>query len=97
MKQSIKDFIREGDTYDAYGNVMGNWFGIATTLQVEGEPIPDEWQYRPGACEPSLETFEDEEYHRMLKNGEVTASDLREAGNVLHRWANMLDTAGRSY
>lgn len=98
MNSDIRYFIDiHNDPGDSWGTCMTHWFGIANALEASGLIVPEEWQYRPGALGPDVESWPNSEYYDDLQSGYHSPEDLIEAGNVLQRWASMLECAGKDY
>lgn len=102
MHEAARQLIAlDSGSGDPWGDTMAHWFGIADTLEFFGESIPSDWDYRPGACGPHPDTIRQEwptcEWADILNSGQLTADDLRHAGNVLCRYARRLNAAGLSY
>ena len=87
---------------DAWGDTMGWWFGIADVLwHAENGTIeiPAHWQYRhsPVCREVDLDDWPGSEIAEGHAAGYYSADDLLYAGEVLTRYAALLDKAGLSY
>ena len=81
---------------------MMHLFGIAETLYANGGYIPSAWHFRPGRRpeiqrSEELEWWPESEYQEMIDANILTLADLTRAGNVLVRYANILEKAGISY
>lgn len=92
----------DGDPGDRWGVTMGHRFAIAEALYHHGETIPDEWDFRHGALLPDeldciRDEYPDAEYYGELQAGDMSADQLRYAGNVLARYAACLRRAGLDY
>lgn len=94
------------DNGDAWGSAMSSWHSIADVLYIAGESIPNDWAYHnPWPPAHVVHRIYDEDNGDWLAadlreayyTNLVTADDLRHAGNVLARYSNILDAAGRSY
>ncbi len=89
------------DPGDRWGSVMGERFGIATALYIEGEEIPTEWEFSPGLISESSiradDLWPDIYWLETLRSGEYSVEDLILAGNVLRRYSQALERAGLSY
>jgi len=94
------------DNGDAWGSCVGAHFSIADVLYVIGEDIPDEWQYRqPNTTTRVRDAIYNEDNGDWLAadllesyyTNLITGDDLRHTGNVLSRYSDMLNAAGRSY
>lgn len=98
--------------HDAWGTAMGIFFDIAAVLDasdIEGDitpPLFTVWDYHRGASAvPSLETLAAEEgdsfgaqsLAQAVIDGDIVQADLAYAGNVLHRYTELLRAAGRDY
>lgn len=89
---------RQDDWYDGWGTLMQHRFGIAEALYHAGDSLPAEWQFRHGAASGCLADWPDSEYRWMLsETGQVSADQLRYAGNVLDRLARLYVRAGKDY
>ena len=89
---------RQDDWYDGWGTLMSHWFGIAEALYHAGEDIPAVWQFRHSPIQDCVSDWPDSEYRWMLsETGQVTADQLRYAGNVLDRLARLYVRAGKDY
>lgn len=92
------------DTFDGdeWGTVMGAAFAIAEALYLRGDDIPDSWEYRPGLCVPDEQMMREDSYvlDMVLSGydaGDITADDLRNAGDGLMVIREGLVAEGRSY
>lgn len=98
MNTEAKFLISLDSGDDPWGHAMGHMFAIAHTLYMFGGPIPSAWQYRPGLREDEPRgEWPDSEWESLYEDGSVTADDLVQAGNVLSRYINILDSKGLSY
>lgn len=89
--------VRHDDIHhDPYGTAM-RWVGaIADVMVSEGEPVPGEWQYRPGAS-VDTESYEYETVSTSWLSGYIDIDDITFAGNVLSRFLDYCEMNGRSY
>ena len=86
--ENIKDEFRISyDHHDAWGCVMSAFFDIAEALHTRGDDVPMQWQFKPGACI-------DREASWLHHYESDVLSDF---GNILYRWARLLQSAGRDY
>lgn len=88
------------DTGDLWGSTMGEWFGIASSLYVTGNEVPEHWQYRHGiASADDIRTedlWPDVYWLDEVENvGDVAA--ITRVGDVLARYADLLERKGVSY
>jgi hypothetical protein len=99
------DFRLYDDPDDRWGHAMAWWFGVAETLHAMDEDIPDAWQFRPSpmnenrtlADVAASEEWPDTQIAEYVQDGTYSATDLIHAGNVLSRYANILQRAGMAY
>ncbi len=77
---------------DPWGYAMGLFFDVAGELYNRGEAVPDEWQFRPGAC--GVVEISD---YRVDELDEAATADLLRLGAFLHRLTGRIDRAGLSY
>jgi hypothetical protein len=105
MHPLLRDRVTE-DSTDKWTGTLSVHFAIADCLTALREYIPIWWEYAPGAVKTNALTLNDlineDDYPtcciaQELVSGELTADDLRHAGNVLHRYTNVLRTAGEDY
>lgn len=98
--QVLMGEFRTGDFYDAWGTTMGFFFATADVLYHEtAEEIPSRWQFRHGqGCQGvDNDSYPDAMILDYLNAGDIEADDLIRFGNVLDRYAGILDAAGKSY
>jgi hypothetical protein len=84
------------DNGDKFGSCMAWAFGCADALYIAGEDVPEEWQYQPGVFATTLhETLEDnweaKAFTEMVEVGEFTWDDVRQRGNALLRYRDILE------
>ena len=103
-KRDAMAIVREDfDNYDKWGSALGHRFGIATVLWVMGEYVPYGWEFSPGMAAIGPDDIrEDETYPDIywldeLESGTISADDMRHAGNVLARYAELLRRADLDY
>jgi hypothetical protein len=104
MNPILRDLITD-DPADLWGAALSVHYAIADVLTAWGEHVPRHWEFRPSlvAEQKTLNrlvnsrNYEDSEIAIAVLAGKVTADDLRYAGNVLHRYTNVLHLAGKSY
>ena len=91
-------FALDFDGGDPWGSTMSHWFAVAGTLYRHDGEIPSHWQYRAalGAGE-APDDWPETEYEEMVEESTITLADLTHAGNVLTRYASVLERAGHSY
>lgn len=98
----IETMTTEGDMSDPWGTVLSTQFDIAEILWIEGEYVPNEWEFRPAAGLHTVSISEYSEDHHsfvaeMWLNGYVDADTMRQAGTILSRYLNILRLAGMDY
>jgi hypothetical protein len=90
---------------DAWGDTIEWWFAIAETLyhRYGNTELPREWKFRDSPIH-SDEWPEDDNFdyviqtiHDLIKNDAVDYDDLLTFGNVLFRYARILEAAGKDY
>lgn len=97
------DMLNDGDKW---GTAMGAFFSIASAFYLNGgcdmgdTYLP--WGFRASPLLQDDDAHRDEDWLMaelltLLDEGTVTMPDLRHAGDVLHRYTNMLKTAGLDY
>jgi hypothetical protein len=85
---------------DRYGDTMEWCFACAYALWAFSSDIPAAWQFRAGAgltVEDIRDDYPASILLDMLDDGTVTADDIRHAGDVFVRYADVLTAAGQSY
>jgi hypothetical protein len=85
---------------DVWGDVISWCFDIAEVMTLAGEPVPTSWEFRPapGLSEESVsESWPESELLEMYDDGTVSGDDLREAGEVFMRYADILRAMGKDY
>lgn len=90
------------DPHDAWGSTQGWHFAIAEVLYRSGEDVPARWQFQPSPLHkvgqpPHAEDTEAWDIWDLLHDGEITADDLRAAGDLLARHAARITAAGQNY
>ena len=96
---NYRDLISEikmaHDPGDAWGSAMGAFFDLAAELWIRDDAmIPDEWRYSPGAMGGDPREEDSFFFHVFAA---ADTADLERLGSVLHRYTDMLRTAGRDY
>ena len=99
----VLDLFRESfDPYDPWGSVVSAMFDIAECLYCAGASIPEEWEFTPSPAlqvgtvrDPDEVSMFAVDIDLLLRTGHY--SNLIHAGNVLQRYAHLLDLEGRSY
>lgn len=84
---------------DPWGGTMGHLFAISEVLYHSGRYTPQAWGFRHGvlAHESWLEDGDAErDYYAYLDAGELGVAMLLFAGNVLNRYAVLLEANGRN-
>ncbi len=81
------EFRSTFDPFDKWSCVIGALFDVAETLYAWGEEVPAAWEFRPGAGEVEVSEW--------LEDFDVDT--LEDFGNVLNRWASLLQSRGDSY
>jgi hypothetical protein len=67
-----------------YYTLVGWHFSVAENLYlIDPALVPAAWQYRPSPMGVSLESYGDKIIREYVLDGEVTAQDLIEVGNML--------------
>jgi hypothetical protein len=91
---------------DEWGECMGMWFAIAELLWALDEEIPAHWEFRAspmhergrGADAVMADaSWPETQLAEMYLEELFTADDLRHAGNVFTRYAQLLKLAGKDY
>ena len=81
--EPIRDLIAMSADGDEWGHVMGHWFALVEVAYCRAdEPIPDEFEFRPGAglgSDSDVEDWPDAEYAAMLAAGEIDGPDMIQA------------------
>lgn len=111
MHTLIRDIADDDRAYDPWGAGMAALFAICDVLATEGEDIPTEAAYSPGAMGPHVDA--DDDRARTLMAGlfpdrfpgfwvdghrpNLTVSDLQYAARVLCRYLDLVRIAGRDY
>jgi hypothetical protein len=80
------------DSYDAWGWAMTWWFAVADEMTRRGLDIPATWQYRPG-----LDVSRDEDSYEDETLELADDDALEHFGNVLARFARILEHQGKDY
>lgn len=102
MHPAIRECFDSGDTGpggDRWGTAIGIHFTLADLLTEwhDGSGIPSEWGYRQALGGPNTDNWDYRVLAEDLERGELQASDLLHAGNVLSRYCAYLDRKGLSY
>lgn len=106
MHPLMRSNLEYGYSGDVWADTMGAWFDIADVLYVSGNDIPAHWEYnQPWPSETVESTMFDPDQGSVfaqttmldLRDGSLTADDLRQAGDVLERYSRILKAQGRSY
>lgn len=90
------------DPDDPWGSALDWQVAVAEALHRSGGDVPASWQYRPSPMHrvgqpPDEDVYDAREVWDLLTAGEVTAEDLRAAGEVLARHAARAAAAGHDY
>lgn len=105
-RMALAEYRLESD--DAWGNTLNHHFAVAEVAYHAGADLPEWWNFRdsPVHTDPaylqdlsSSENAEwpDSEYVHFLDAGELGIEMLIYAGNVLGRYLNRLQRAGKDY
>lgn len=101
MHATVRDCFDSGDTGpggDRWGTAIGIHFAVADLLaDIDASTIPDEWGYRQALGGSDTDNWDYRVLAEDLERGELHASDLIHAGNVLSRYCAYLDRKGLSY
>lgn len=94
-----EEFRLAFDPCDAWGSVMGWFFGVADVLyHHDADLIPDTWRFGHGAgCDGNSLDDPDRDIQDGLDDGWWAPEDLVSFGTVLSRFSDMLRTNGGSY
>lgn len=93
--KNLKEFKEEFRLIccDTWGDAMDAWFEVAGRMHVKKMKIPDEWQYRPAPggnpCNKESQFYIEFRY--------ANAATLREIGNFLFRYCQLLKHFGKDY
>ena len=79
------------DPFDQWGWCMSWWFDLVAEIDLRGEPVPEDMQYRPSPF--GSEVSED----RANFMHEFSLEGLLYAARVMQRFAHLLKRAGESY
>lgn len=96
-KESLALVRMDDYKYDPWGTCMMHGFGIADVLNAYEGETPSEWEYRPAMSGPDTEEWPASEYADGYEDDSTRAERLEYAGNVLSRYARLLEHAGRNY
>lgn len=102
MHSAIRALLTQdsGDS-DVWGWAIAHHFDIAATLYLRDESIPREWQYRPSPLMTEdverSENLVTDDLLDMLDSNQITADDIRYAGQVMFRYCNWAQRAGKDY
>lgn len=94
--RDVIDRLTDGITSkhaDKWGESMGAHFTIADALE-ERYAVPSRWQYRPGITS-GLAAIDDPYVRQWISK--VRTDTLVRAGEILHRYENLLERSGHSY
>lgn len=100
MRESMRGLVRSGNDGDDWAWCQSHRFAIADVLWAINEPVPSEWHYRAGAgltIESVAADYPHCDYLAALDAAEITTDEMRDAGAVLGRYADLLRRAGRDY
>lgn len=100
LTNPILAMVQQGSDGDSWGEAMGTFFAVADVIwHRTAETIPSEWGYRhsPVCDEVDDESWPHSEIASMHADGDVSDEQLVSAGNVLSRYADLLEAAGQSY
>ena len=81
------DFRSTFDSYDKWYCVTGALFDVAETLHARGEYPPESWESHPGRGAFEVADWLDD-YDTIT---------LKDFGNALNRWTEMLRAQGEPY
>jgi hypothetical protein len=87
------DAMLTWDSYDAWGWAMTWWFEVADEMTRRGLEVPQEWHYKPGL----LDFATDAESYEQETLGLADDDALEQFGNILARYARILEHQGKSY
>lgn len=108
MNKEIRELIAlDSGDYDQWGWANSHMFAIYDVLYANGEGVPASWEYvNPWPRDRVLEGLDasrlaeewpGHEYLWLYDGEEITADDLRRAGEVLIRYLRLLKRAGKDY
>jgi hypothetical protein len=101
MHPTIRQTLDLDRSGDPWAEAHEHWFAVTAVLNLRGEAIPADWQYRPSPLQTEdaerRESWAAGEYFDAYDAGELTGADMRAAGNVLARYVDLLRAAGRDY
>lgn len=89
LRAEVRTFWDDGDVYSS---LMSWWFSLCDVLTDDGEDIPAEWHYRPGASGVS-----DSDFYAYGACARASADDLRRLGARFSRLYDRLEWQGRTY
>lgn len=111
MHALIRDIADDDRAYDPWGAGTAALAAVCDVLAVEGEDVPSEAGYSPGAAGPHIEP--EDSHAETLMAGlrpnrfpgfwvegyrpNLTVSDLQYAARVLSRYLDFVRLAGRDY
>lgn len=97
MNRSLKSLWAMMDD-DAYGSTMELWFGVADVVYHTGLTVPLDWQYRHSpVCTGTFDNWPDAEIQTLYDIGDVTGDELIYFGQILARYASILQAMGKGY
>lgn len=106
-RNPVIELIRDDiDSYDVYGSVVEAHFQICFTLVRGGVEVPEAWGFSAGMFTPKDDDNDPEnedgdgsllgwELDLLLRDGHYR--DLIQAGEILSRYAALLELAGQGY
>ncbi|MGZ4518829.1 MAG: hypothetical protein ACXVGB_00225 [Mycobacteriaceae bacterium] len=102
MNRYARDLLSVDSGIDPWGWCMGHWFAIAELLYLEGEDIPEAWEFRApliraGSGAVRTDDYPDDCWAELWLGGYIDADELRKVGNILTRYAHLCVRAGLDY
>lgn len=82
------------DSGDPWGSCMSFWFILAAELYLRGADVPERWEYHPSVL---MTGHEDSDDYVTDIISEISDESLVHFGNILQRYAHLLERAGHSY
>jgi hypothetical protein len=86
------DAMMTHDSWDPWGWAMLWWFEVADEMTRRGLEIPQDWHYKPG-----LDLERDEDSFEQETLGLADDDALEHFGNILARYARILERQGKDY
>ena len=90
-RDALRSEIRlSWDGHDPWGSALSPAFDLCELLYWNGEAVPAEAEFQPGAIQPAFDDYPAEMFRDMWADGTVTTGDLYYWARVLVRFTEIV-------